>query len=46
MSAQIEQHLRAGGLLICTRNNPIAFISAYQTVSVLEILLASESDDV
>lgn len=43
---QIERHLRECGLLIYSRNDPIAFVSAYQAISVLEILLGDEPDDV
>lgn len=45
-AAQIERHLREDGLLICSQNKPMAFISAYQAVSVLEILLWDEVADV
>lgn len=31
----IEHHLREDGLLICSRNDPIAFVSAYQAASGL-----------
>ena len=42
---QIEQHLRNDGLLICSQSSSIAYVSAYQAVSVFEILLGEETDD-
>lgn len=45
-AAQIERHLQEDGLLICSRNKPLGFVSAYQAVPVLEILLGDESGDV
>ncbi|MBN2316693.1 MAG: hypothetical protein JXM79_22385 [Sedimentisphaerales bacterium] len=43
--AQIERHLREDGLLICSHNKPMVFVSAYQAIPVLEILLCDEPAD-
>jgi hypothetical protein len=42
-AAQIEEHLRLDGLLICKRGGPTIFVSPDQAVSVLEILSGNES---
>jgi hypothetical protein len=44
-AAQIEQHLREEGLLIGGQGNALAFVSAYQAVPILEILLGDEPVD-
>jgi len=44
-AAQIERHLREDGLLICSQNQPMAFVSVYQAVGVLDILLGDEPAD-
>jgi len=41
-AAQIEQHLCEHGLLICMQSGPTVFLSAYQAVPILEILLGDE----
>lgn len=43
--AQIEQHLRLDGLLICKQSGPTIFISPDQAIPVLEILSGNESGD-
>jgi len=42
---QIERHLREDAMLICSQDNPVAYISAFQAVSVLEILLSDDLGD-
>ncbi len=43
--AQIEQHLRLDGLLVCKQSGTTIFVSPDQAISVLEILLDSESGE-
>jgi hypothetical protein len=44
-AVHIEQHLCEHGLLICTQRGPAVFLSAYQAISVLDILMGNETGE-
>jgi hypothetical protein len=44
-AAQVEEHLRLNGLLLCKQSGPTIFVSPDQAVFVLEILLSDEPSE-